>query len=101
MKFRKIHWVVERLGEGTASQIAGVFTSNQDLAEKVIGRIDGRLRLSLVQLDSDQGPLGSWEIPNFGSLLDDLRLYVDDGEMSENGYKMLVDALGVGASAQT
>jgi predicted transcriptional regulator len=98
MKFRKLYWVTEQLDENNGSQVAGVFTSIQDLVEKgllFIDDIDKRhgFRLTLVKLDSRKKPLGSWVSPDYPGIEDDLAEYVKTQEFGVNEIEELVEAL--------
>ena len=98
MKFRRLYWVTEQIGENGASEIAGVFTSIPDLVEEGLHwyeDIDKRnkFRLSLVQLDSREKPLGSWTSPDYQSIEQDLAAYVESQEFSTPEVESLVDGL--------
>jgi hypothetical protein len=51
------------------------------------------MRLSLVKLDSDSVPLGTWMGPGFEGLAADLHPFVQTEEFSADQYQMLVDNL--------
>ena len=94
MKFRKIYWVTEQIGTDGRSQVAGVFTSIQDLVGRGILWMDGidkqaGFRLSLVQLDSNKPPLGSWVTPDFSGLEQDLQEFVESDEIGTQNVEQL------------
>jgi len=94
MKFRKIYWVTEQIGTDGRSQVAGVFTSIQDLVGRGILWMDGLdmragFRLSLVQLDSNGPPLGTWVTPDFSGLEQDLQEYVGTEELGAQNVEQL------------
>lgn len=80
MMFRRLYWVTE-VSEGGSSRVAGVYTSIPDLIEKGLGHGAG-MRISLVKLDSCDGPLGRWDAPAFGNMREDLQAYVATGEFA-------------------
>lgn len=87
MKFRKIYWVTEQTGDHGKSQVTGVYTSMHDLTTRGLQWMDGvevqgGFRLTLVQLDSNKRPLGSWDSPDFSGLESDLQEYVASDEMN-------------------
>jgi len=91
MMFRRLYWVTE-VSEGGNAHIAGVYTSIPDLIEK---GLDGRAvtRISLVKLDSCDGPLGLWEAPSYGNLREDLQAYVATGEFALDEIQALASAV--------
>ncbi len=98
MKFRKLYWVTEQVGSDGCSEIAGVYTSIPDLVDRGIqwkDGIDGRVgfRLTLVALDSKKKPLGTWVLPEFGGIEQDLNEYVVSQEFSTSEIESLLDAL--------
>ncbi len=98
MKFRKIYWVTEQLDESGLSEVAGVYTSIQDLTSRGFNWKDGieksaGFRLSLVQLDSSKKPLGTWSSPDFGSIESDLEPYIASDEMNAQDVEGLVKDL--------
>jgi hypothetical protein len=98
MKFRKLYWVTEQVGEDGLSEVAGVYTSIPDLIERGIQWRDGierrgGFRLTLVALDSRKKPLGTWALPEFGTIQADLGEYVKTQEFSLSEVDALLDAL--------
>lgn len=98
MKFRKIYWVTEQVGGDGSSQIAGVYTSIHDLIDRGTLWMDGcekrsGFRVTLVQLDSDKLPLGSWRAPEFNGLESDLQEYVASGELNSQDIEGLATEL--------
>lgn len=98
MKFRRLYWVTEQLGEDGTSEVIGVYTSIPDLVEDGLEWCDGierksKFRLSLVKLDSKKKPLGCWVSPDFQALSDDLEEYVKTQEFSSVECETLIDAL--------
>lgn len=97
MMFRKLYWVTEQLGENGISQVNGVFTSIPDLVRKGLKPREGdempRLRLSLVKLDSDKAPFGSWQSPEFEGIQAGLQQFVLTDEFSEDHCSMLISEL--------
>ncbi|MCW5943138.1 MAG: hypothetical protein KIS66_12965 [Fimbriimonadaceae bacterium] len=98
MKFRKLYWVTEQLGTNGHSEVTGVYTSIPDLIDhglRWIGEQAQRegLRLSLVQLDSPNRPLGCWRSPDFAGLREDLRPYQTNDEISAEHCEALIEAL--------
>lgn len=98
MKFRKLYWVTEQVGKDGTSEIAGVYTSIPDLVDRGlqwmegIDRRDG-FRLTLVSLDSKKKPLGTWTLPEFGSIDQDLAAYVSTQEFSMTEVETLLESL--------
>jgi hypothetical protein len=98
MKFRKLYWVTEQVGPDGASEVAGVYTSIPDLVDRGIQWKDGiqcreGFRLTLVALDSKKKPLGTWGLPEFGGIEQDLREYVANQEFTSTEVENLIDAL--------
>lgn len=98
MKFRKIYWVTEQLGSDGRSQVAGVFTSIQDLSGRGIAWMDGidkrdGFRVSLVQLDSSKLPLGTWVTPDFSGIEEDLQEFVRTEELGAQDVEQLASDL--------
>jgi len=97
MKFRKLYWVTEQIGDDNQSSVLGVFTSIPDLIR--IGlRPDGpasrgTLRLSLFQLDTEFGPLATWTAPEFDHLCENLQPFVKTDEFTAMECGKLVSAL--------
>lgn len=105
MKFRKLYWVTEQLDSDGRSEIAGVYTSIPDLVERGAhwcAEIDktAHFRLSLVKLDSNSRPLGSWTSPAFEGIEDDLATYVETQEMTTTEIEGLVESIrSIGAKS--
>ncbi len=98
MKFRRLYWVTEQLGENGTSQIGGVYTSIHDLLERGLCRDEApitknRFRVSLVKLDSNQPPLGQWTSPDFQGMKDALQEFVDTDEFNAQDCEQLVEDL--------
>lgn len=98
MRFRKIYWVTEQVGTDGCSEVAGVYTSIHDLIEKGLQWMDGidknkAFRISLVQLDSDKRPLGTWASKNFSGLEQDLQEFVKSDEMNAQDVEALASSL--------
>lgn len=98
MKFRRLYWVTEQLDECGCSEVAGVFTSIPDLVEEGIRwneDIDKRhsFRVTLVKLDSQKKPFGSWTSPDFKGMQDDLREYIKTEEFTIPDCEGLVNGL--------
>ncbi|HEY0865788.1 MAG TPA: hypothetical protein VGE01_00320 [Fimbriimonas sp.] len=51
------------------------------------------LRLTLIKLDCDQGPLGTWSSPKFEGLADRLEEFVLTDEFSKDQCSALLEAL--------
>ncbi|MEA2551993.1 MAG: hypothetical protein QOJ65_169 [Fimbriimonadaceae bacterium] len=95
--FRKLYWVTEEVSRDGNSGVTGVYTSIPDLVRKGIQARNGKpssLRLSLVKLDCADGPLGTWDAPNFAGIGDSLQDYVKTDEFSADQCQLLVDELG-------
>ncbi|MBV6458340.1 MAG: hypothetical protein HONBIEJF_01467 [Fimbriimonadaceae bacterium] len=91
MMFRRLYWVTE-VSEAGNVRVAGVYTSIPDLIEK--GLENGAVtRISLVKLDSCDGPLGRWESPSFGNMREDLQAYVATGEFALDEIQSLAMAI--------
>ena len=98
MKFRKIYWVTEQVGSDGSSKVAGVYTSIQDLMGRGVQWMDGidkrgGFRLTLVQLDSDRVPLGTWVTPDFSGMEQDLQEYVASDELNAQDIEQLASEL--------
>lgn len=94
MKFRKIYWVTEQTSQDGRSQVSGVYTSMHDLTTRGLQWMEGierrdGFRLSLVQLDSNRPPLGTWDSPDFSGLEQDLQDYVKTDEMNAQEIEQL------------
>ncbi|MBN8690299.1 MAG: hypothetical protein J0L72_05850 [Armatimonadetes bacterium] len=94
MVFRRIYWVVEDLNS-TNSSVRGVFTSVADLTDRLIAELktSDHIRLSLMRLDKDHGTLGSWNSPDFKSLIDDLNEFIATGEFTYDECHGLAQSL--------
>lgn len=95
MMFRKLYWVTEALDANGNSHVEGVYTSIPDLIRHGLRNLDQHygLRLTLSKLDSQCGPLGSWESPSFEGLDVCLQEFVATEEFSQDHCKALLDAL--------
>jgi len=92
--FRRLYWVTEQVQANGASKILGVYTSIPDLIRHgLTGEGDGRLRLTLTKLDSEDGPIGTWLEPGFDNLEAKLQDFVKTEEFSAEHCKSLVRAL--------
>lgn len=88
MKFRKLYWVTEQIGQDGQSEVVGVFTSTYDLITKGMRwdeEVDKKsgFRLSLVKLDSLYKPFGTWQSPNYDGFEGDLQRFVQTGEFEQ------------------
>lgn len=97
MQFRRIYWVTEQLDGDGKSQIGGVFTSIQDLLDEGLrwsesGKGHG-FRVTLVKLDSDREPLGSWTSPDFSGMEADLEPYITTQEFDRMDCEAMVREL--------
>ncbi len=98
MMFRKLYWVTEQLQNGSTS-VTGVYTSVHDLIKSGLSwrgetTPDTTLRLTLVKLDSSNGPLGQWDASNLSALGSDLEPFVKTDEFRLDEVLDLVEALG-------
>ncbi len=97
MRFRRLYWVTESLSPKGESKVTGVYTSIPDLIRKGLQLCrEGsglQIRLTLVKLDSENEPLGSWSTDNFDGLEASLEEYVRTDEFSEEQCKRLVEEL--------
>ncbi len=98
MKFRRLYWVTEQVDGDGRSEVAGVFTSIQDLTDRGIHWVDdiekkAGFRLTLVKLDSRHKPLGTWVSPEFPGIEDSLAEYVKTQEFSSTEVEDLVAKL--------
>ncbi len=104
MKFRKLYWVTEVLGDAGRSQVSGVYTSIHDLLERGLHWNDdpamqAGFRVTLVKLDSDKPPLGQWTSPDFAGMREALEEYVATDEFNAQDCEMLVENLAKFAKA--
>lgn len=100
MKFRRLYWVTEAVGADGTSEITGVFTSVPDLIEDGLdvhekGPVGGRLRVSLLELDSYGKALARWDRESLSSLGSDLEPYVKSGEITRDEVSRLTEALNL------
>lgn len=93
MTFRRLYWITEHVQSDGSSQASGVYTSIYDLIERGLPRHRSGLRLTIVKVDSDGDPLGSYQSPDFGGLGDDLFTYVKTEEITEDQRQSLLTAL--------
>ena len=97
MKFRRIYWVTEHIGEDSTSRVVGVYTSIPDLIDKGMrwtpGADGSGYRVSLVKLDHEGDPFGCWSSPDFANMEADLMEYVKTGEFSGPETEALALAL--------
>ena len=94
--FRKLYWVTEALQFNGTSQVLGVYTSIPDLLSRGLAgmeKINFRLRISLVKLDSTEPPLGVWMAGTCPELANDLRQYSATGEFALEHCEQLAHAL--------
>lgn len=97
MKFRNLHWATEQVS-ATGSTLTGVFTSIPDLVHHGLRWIEAvphrqGFRVSLVQLDSPNLPLGSWMSPDFEGMTEQLRDYVASDGFNPQETEELVGLL--------
>jgi len=94
MMFRKLYWVTEQVDLRGHSRVTGVYTSIPDLVRRGLNPSgNGRIRLTLTKLDSDQEPLGTWTEPAFMGLAQGLEQFIHTDEFSEEHCNMLLNAL--------
>ncbi|MBX3112735.1 MAG: hypothetical protein KF857_12095 [Fimbriimonadaceae bacterium] len=104
MKFRKLYWVTEVLGDNGRSQVGGVYTSIHDLLERGLHwtgdqELQAGFRVTLVKLDSDKAPLGRWVSPDFAGMHDALQEYVATDEFNAQDCDLLLENLAKFAQA--
>lgn len=104
MKFRKLYWVTEVLGDDDKSAVSGVYTSIHDLLERGLHwpqdmTAHAGFRVTLVKLDSDKPPLGQWVSPDFAGMREALQEYVATDEFNAQDCELLVDNLAQFAQA--
>jgi len=97
MKFRHLYWVTETLAADGTSAVRGVFTSIHDLIDRGLsGLTPGSevvdLRITLVQLDRNQAPMGSWRAVRGADLSDSLREFIESGEFDADECRQLSEA---------
>lgn len=98
MKFRKLYWVTEQIGESGDSRVIGVYTSIHDIRTKGLKWNEecahkAGFRVTLIKLDSSGMPLGSWQSPDFNGLEDDLQQFVATGEFDGPSIALLANEL--------
>jgi hypothetical protein len=93
MPFRRIYWITEHVHADGSTQASGIYTSVYDLVERGLPRHSEGLRLTLVKVDSDSDPLGTYDSPAFEGLAEDLLGYTATDEITEDQRKGLLDAL--------
>jgi hypothetical protein len=91
--FRKLYWVTELLQANGQSSVWGVYTSIPDLLRHGLPQGNGKLRLTLTKLDSNNAPLGTWTEPNFEGIEEQLGEFVRTDEFSQDHCSALCDAL--------
>ena len=94
MPFRRIYWITEHVDADGSTRPSGVYTSVYDLIERALPRHDRGLRLTLVKVDSEGDPLGSYVSPAFKGLAEDLLGYAATDEITADQRKGLLEALG-------
>lgn len=97
MKFRHLYWVTETLAADGTSAVRGVFTSIPDLIERGLTGLTPApdvvdLRVTLVQLDRNQAPLGSWRAVRNVDLATALQPFIDSGEFEAEECHRLAEA---------
>lgn len=93
MPFRRIYWITEHVDADGSTRASGVYTSVYDLVERGLPRHGQGLRLTLVKVDSDGDPLGSYASPTFDGLAEDLLGYAATDEVTADQRKGLLEAL--------
>ena len=96
MMFRRLYWVTEELGKGEASNVTGVYTSIPDLIRyglRWTGESADGFRLTLVKLDCQKEPLGSFQTPGFEGLETRLQDFIRTEEFTPDETQSLVEAL--------
>lgn len=90
---RFLHWVLEVVEPDGKSHVHGVYTSIPDLVDRGFhgdaSIADKDCRLTLVQLDSAQPPLGTW-FASVGELERDLEPFVASGEIDRKHCDLLI-----------
>ena len=90
--FRKLHWVAETVSTDRSSEVRGIYTSIPDLVRHGLG--DPRTtRLTLTELDTEEGRLGTWQGPEFAGLDDVVHRLVTKDEFSSEQAESLLHAL--------
>lgn len=97
MKFRHLYWVVETLAADGASSVRGVFTSIPDLIHRGLEELVPSpdvvdLRITLVQVDRNQAPLGSWRAAKGEDLTEALEHYIRTGEFDADECRRLAQS---------
>jgi hypothetical protein len=102
MMFRKLYWVTEEMSKNN-SHVTGVYTSIPDLINHGLrwmnGSADG-FRISLVKLDSEKEPLGTFQSPSFEGLETRLQDFIRTEEFTEEETLTLREALDSFASVK-
>jgi hypothetical protein len=105
MMFRRLYWVTEELGEN-GSRVTGVYTSIPDLINRGLrwtGEPQSGFRISLIKLDCDREPLGTFVSPRYEGLEERLGDFIKTEEFSEEQRTALIEGLqafhGAGAKA--
>ena len=93
MRFRRVYWVTEKLGDSGSSNVSGVCTSVHDLIEYGIPKHNGVFRLNLCELDSSGDCLLTFKSDDGSSLSDTLKPFLDSGELSLEEVIRLSEAL--------
>lgn len=92
--FRRLYWVSEQVYSDGTSSVNGVYTSIPDLVHYGLRFPEnGKLRLTLTKLDSNQEPLGCWLSPNFEGLETEMAPYLKTEEFSVDQVKLLMTSL--------
>jgi hypothetical protein len=98
MMFRRIYWVIERVEKDGSSRVAGIYTSIPDLVDHGFRNRDPlrdgqSIRLSQVQLNRSDEPLGQWTQHTWGDIAQELEPFVESGEYSPEECLFLQDSL--------
>jgi hypothetical protein len=103
MMFRRLYWVTEEINDAGVSRVTGVYTSIPDLIRHGLRWTHGpqaQFRLSLVKLDCEQDPLGTFESPRYEGLTERLEDFVKTQEFTQDECQTLADALNEFASVK-
>lgn len=92
MMFRKLHWVSENVRHDRSSEVRGIYTSIPDLIRHGIGD-PKTTRITLTELDTEDGRLGTWEGPAYDGIDDTLRKLVVKDEFSSDQADALLHKL--------
>jgi hypothetical protein len=95
--FRKLYWVLEQIDAQGRSRVNGVYTSIPDLIHHGLAPLSplARIRLTLTKLDSENGPLGTWESPSYAGLREGLAEFIRTDEFSADQCEQLLQTLHV------